>query len=498
LRTKNLLYFAFALSLCMGSVRAEDIYIAQASAGSDTGADPADAHSAAWFNTLGNWGSGAGKVSPGDTVHLVGTITTQLTVQASGTSGNITTILFESGAKLSRPAGTLMTCQKNFITIDGGTNGIIENTANGTGLGNDLSVSGVYAPGVNNFEARNLTIRNLYVHTGTGSSSADLTTNGGILFSGFGSNISIHNNSFSDICWCLNSSTSSGAASNINIYDNTFTNYDHGIGGLGGVTAANIYDNHFGSTANWDTSASTYHHDAIHIYFNAGTTSSNIAFYGNLFDGDWGINNTAHIFLEGDFTYANPLAQSNFTFYNNVFIQNAGNLLNNGFTVGGGASFSYYNNTFIGSGVTNSIGVSVRGTNLHFKNNIVSGVTTFVYNSTTATFATGGLNNNLYAAATSGGNSPWKLNNISYSTLAAWKTLTGQDANTTQVSDAQLLSDGQLNTSSPAIGAGADLSSIFTTDKDGTTRIVPWDIGAYKYQDSGSPPDSPTNLRIVP
>lgn len=34
---------------------------------------------------------------------------------------------------------------------------------------------------------------------------------------------------------------------------------------------------------------------------------------------------------------------------------------------------------------------------------------------------------------------------------------------------------------SPAIGAGANLSAFFTTDKNGNTRTVPWDIGAYKF-----------------
>ena len=38
-----------------------------------------------------------------------------------------------------------------------------------------------------------------------------------------------------------------------------------------------------------------------------------------------------------------------------------------------------------------------------------------------------------------------------------------------------------LSATSPGVNAGADLSAFFTTDKDGSARTVPWDIGAYKY-----------------
>jgi Right handed beta helix region len=56
-----------------------------------------------------------------------------------------------------------------------------------------------------------------------------------------------------------------------------------------------------------------------------------------------------------------------------------------------------------------------------------------------------------------------------------------------------LTSDFHLQSPSPAINAGADLSSIFTTDKDGNTRIFPFDIGAYEYGGSGggTPPPPP-------
>src|SRR5437016_5342506 len=89
---------AFLLSM---SAQAKDLYVAQTAQGSDTGADAANAHSLAWLNTAANWGGGTNQVSPGDIVHLSGTLTSTLSVQGSGTSGNVITFLFGTNAKFS-------------------------------------------------------------------------------------------------------------------------------------------------------------------------------------------------------------------------------------------------------------------------------------------------------------------------------------------------------------------------------------------------------------
>lgn len=53
-----------------------------------------------------------------------------------------------------------------------------------------------------------------------------------------------------------------------------------------------------------------------------------------------------------------------------------------------------------------------------------------------------------------------------------------------------------------AIGQGINpapsyLTSVYTTDKDGTTRTNPWDLGSYKYN-GGDPPAPPTDLTAMP
>src|SRR5580704_18122423 len=87
-------------------VRAADFYIAQNALGAGTGADAADAAGVSFFNNSGSWNSPtkvSGKIGPGDIVHLVGTISSSLAVEAGGTAGNAITILFSPGARLSAP-----------------------------------------------------------------------------------------------------------------------------------------------------------------------------------------------------------------------------------------------------------------------------------------------------------------------------------------------------------------------------------------------------------
>ena len=97
---KNLISTAVALWLVLlicssastTALAATSIYTAQTAKGTNDGSSCANAHSASWFNTSGNWGSGSTQIGPGTTVHLCGTITSDLTFKGSGTSGNYITV----------------------------------------------------------------------------------------------------------------------------------------------------------------------------------------------------------------------------------------------------------------------------------------------------------------------------------------------------------------------------------------------------------------------
>jgi hypothetical protein len=71
---------------------ATSVYVAQNAQGANDGSSCANARPVSFFNTGGNWGAGATQIGPGTTVFLCGTITTNLTFQGSGTSGDYITV----------------------------------------------------------------------------------------------------------------------------------------------------------------------------------------------------------------------------------------------------------------------------------------------------------------------------------------------------------------------------------------------------------------------
>ena len=508
------------------NVFAADFYIAQTAAGSANGTACADAYAVTWFNTTGSWANPkvAGKVGPGDTVHLCGTVSSPLSQGIAGSSGTVITILWEQGAVLSLDPSTSTwnsiadMAVQNYTLVDGGgnadctaastpwscctgagngtcTNGTIEFINNGDALSHQIAGSGILVGGISNVEIKNLTIQNLYVHTPGTTTPVDLTTVGAIYGNPWGSNISVHNNTFHDICWVLNASA---GGTGINIYNNYFYNFDHGLGGFPGANGMNVYNNHFGTTAIWDTSSNQYHHDGIHFFWNTGGSATGVNIYNNLFDGNWGVNNTAHIFFECDWNHPDPNSCTNFNVFNNVHIQYAGNMLNDGFVAGGSTNFNFRNNTYIGSGVSGSIGVGgLECTS--FKNNVISGVATFTnFNS----FSAGSLNNNIYANPVSGAAGLFEFNGAYETTLAAWKTATGQDGSSSQVSTAGLSSTGVPQAGAATIGAGTNLTSLgiaaLNSDITGSARPATgaWDIGAYVYTGAVAL-TPPTGLHLI-
>src|ERR1019366_8983056 len=67
---------------------ANDVYISQASSGSDNGDSCVTAHAVTFFNNSANWGGAPIQIGPGSTVHLCGNITTTLVGRGNGISGS--------------------------------------------------------------------------------------------------------------------------------------------------------------------------------------------------------------------------------------------------------------------------------------------------------------------------------------------------------------------------------------------------------------------------
>lgn len=102
-------------------------------------------------------------------------------------------------------------------------------------------------------------------------------------------------------------------------------------------------------------------------------------------------------------------------------------------------------------------------------------------------------NNNLFFSNVSPLSNTSVVYNGSYRTLSNWQAYSGEDANSiladpqvVSVSGTPSLSDVRPTSSSPLIGAGENLSSYFTTDRDGVSRGSTWDIGAYEFDTSSS------------
>jgi len=508
----KLTFITFILLLFAATnIYAADYYVAQYASGSGNGDRCANADALADLT----WGPG-NMVEAGDTLHLCGTFTSKLTIGASGTSDNPITVKFESGAKFSAPtwgaaSGAINISSRDYIIIDGGTNGIIECTDNGTPAGKKYSPSGtlisgglthtysddtygVYVYKGGNYEIKNLTIQNIY-HRISSSNDNKAKTGKGIMSAGTRSNALIHDNTTSNVyhgMW-IYASTGGGSADNIQIYNNTMSGHSVAINmsleGAVNITNAKIYGNtisgggkEYGGCwggAGYECTNSSYwnHVDAIHTYGNYSSNHIGIDIYNNLIHGDFGLQTTASIYLT-DYTtpvkiYNNVIDGTNFT-----GAQSSGLI---GLVAYGNNDYKIYNNTLIGTGSTSlkGPGIYLSEKNTGFtptadiKNNII-------YNNYIGIY-----DNDSLATITSDYNDFYGNGNIGrrgatwYTTLAKWKEV-GYDAKSI-TSNPQLTASYALHLGSPAIDAGTNLSSVFTTDYLGYIRQNPWDIGAYDY-----------------
>lgn len=473
------------------------IYVAQAAAGADTGASCAAAHSATWFNTSGNWGAAA-TVAPGDTVHLCGTFTgtggsTMLTVQASGTSGNPITVLWETDAILTAPywgvTGAIRCSGKSYITIDGGSNGIIRNSANGDALANQQNSQGVSVDGCDNITVRRLNVQTIYVHT------QDANQSGGVYSAAF-STTAISINQSSNALVELNTTTDSstaigfggdtGTVAGFEARDNNMTNCNRClVVGVATSTLQNVllHDNDFGGGAYlWDQPDNAYHHNAIHVFNTTSGHINNLQIYNNYVHGVWGAdtnsNHTTSMFFVET---VNPASGSAALIFNNVLVgANRYSMPTNGyvFCKSNTAACEVYGNVFTGVNDGSHYGTAMTCSApqpMTIKNNIVQYMGAYYTCTWTA------VDYNIYNDV-----SAWD----GYGTFAAWQGA-GYDANGLS-SNPNLDATSKPQFGSSAIGAGVNLSALGITalnsDKNGVARGSAWDIGAYEFT-------PPTTLR---
>ena len=449
--------------------------------------------------------------SPGDTVYLCGTWTgaansTLLTVPGSGASGNPVTIIFDTGTVLQAPYFSASGYGINggghsYVTIDGGTNGIIQNTANGTALTYQAQSELVGGFG-SNFQVKNLSMLNVYVHT-TGDTGGG--TSYAVHLAGQ-SNVTIGpGNTISSCDVGVFDDWTAAGNSNLTIEGNTFKNDNQDIeaGFYPAGTFTNVYihgNTATGSWALWDNSSDTFHHNFVHLFTNlsGAVLAGDLQIYNNTVAGDMGSNATSLLYLENNNGGAGGSITATPYIFNNVLAKTNANVpTSTGIVSMLGVSNGYLlNNTISDAGGTGSDAyncLNIYLTGWTVRNNIFEGCGSYIYQQQAGVTAS---NNDYYGAA-----SPQWIYVSSYkTTLAAWQAACSCDASSLATTPG-LTSAWTPSAASAVVGKGANLTSlgIAALDADAAGNARPasaaWDIGAYEYV--SSTPDPPVITGIV-
>jgi hypothetical protein len=472
---------------------------------------------AAQYNTAGNWGSSSGKIGPGTQVLVCGTFTGTagqadlLFAQGSGSAGSPIVVKLDTGANITSPYwgggsnAAVAFVNLSYITFDGGgtgsaiagtfvQGGIIQNTANGSGLANNAYSTAVWINGSNHIIVQNLAVANICQHT----SSADNTgcvTSGNLpaaVISQNSSNVTFTNNLIHD--------TAYGFYHNAGASDSTVTyignvlyrcNQCIAVGTAAGANAidtVSVQNNEMYDMMNWDTASDTFHHNFIFIFQGSGGTITNVTLNGNYMHGDCGVNSTSYVFYD-----PNGGTITSTQIFNNLMVNTSSNAPGNAYFTGlGTGTCAAYNNTIDGANVQNANGFSLGFKTDHsctIKNNLVENIGTgiAINAGTTLTASDFNLFYNLHGGT---GFSQMQNGVTGYATVAAWTTGTGFDTGT-QTGNPLLSAGYKPTAGSSAITNGVNLTSLgipaLDLDRAGVSRSasVAWDIGAYTYSTGG-------------
>ena len=479
---------------------AKDIYVAQTALGANSGTDAVDAHGSAWFNAAANWGAGGSQINPGDTVHLVGTFTNALNLNGGGLPGAPTTIYFEPNANITMPAipatGGINCGNNNYLTIDGGVNGLIQSTSNGTGLAHAGTSVGVLCGDGNRslsgITVQNLTITNLYNRTAASSEVSPAAS--GIQFFGNLTNVLVRNCSVS---WCSTSYFfiyKPGVNYGLECCSNTATHCNWGIcvgqGNAGAsLGAVSLHHNRINLGTDWEDPADNYHHDGIFTFAtDANCQITNLAIHDNIVGPYFGTHVTAAVYVSSV-----PSGIQNLLIYNNILFTSTNSAPSNGFIfVNGGVNCWLYNNTL---DANNQGGMGIQagtGANILIGNNIVSGMYYPIVEQTAGIIT--GCDDNLYWY---NGGPMYFYQAGGFYFLNQWMGW-GYDTHAITASPGfnnEAGFDFSLQPGSAAMGTGANESAWFTTDITGAARPTAgaWDIGAYNPPVTlPPPPPAPT------
>lgn len=477
-------------------------YVAQ-TAGTFSGGTACNSHTAI---TPATWNSTA--ESPGDISYLCGAITgsantTALIFGWSGSSGNPLQLIFDTGASLESPywaggeygaaGGAIQCINHNYITINGdvtgGRQGVIANTANGTGLANQQDSAGTMFYGCNNATIENLTVGPIYLSIDGDPNSTAVS----VFFSNSDATV-INNVGITYAYTPLNIGYASGAPITSAVVENSSIDYGCHLINVGDATtnasaagvviSGNVVGPH---TEAFNQSTGNCHQDGFLLQAENPGSTLHATIYNNWIKSDMcsnrgatGLNCTAPIFYsggisstvffnniiqytqtaggyEGMFVLRADQPQSGNSFYNNTIDQNNAGLGQSctcSMVKMDGASnsqsgFIFKNNVFLNDG----------NHGVYYNNNSGSGSITFA-----TLFAAGAVNNNNYYGI--GGDFGFdNVNSQAYATFASWQTpqatnsFRGYDAGGSN-GNPQMNGNYVPQAGSTAISLGANLTSL--------------------------------------
>jgi hypothetical protein len=417
-----------------------------------------------------------------------------LVVHGSGAAGQPITIKFEPGVVFSAPywsnQGAIYTSNVSYITIDGGGSGVIQNTANGTGRTYHQNSRAIFARQCNNCTVQNLNVANIYVRTSNSDIAPTQTDLNCVYWLG-SDNFTISHTNCHDAGWAF-----AGNGSNFTLENSVVYNVDHGLafGAQGTASNFSIHDNHIYNYTNWDSAQNAYHHDGLHIWGQNGGRVVGGVIYNNRFDGDSGVNITAHIYLQD--------SVQDVAVYNNVFIVPATRTINvlwfaagtNNLPGGIATGNSAYNNFISAGGHSHGTSLFIQGQhNFTAVNNVLIGGQSDISFQFGGSLSSVGIDHNVYLDLEAAAGDPNGFGYLgqNFKTLDGWRAACHCDANSKMVSLTQIKANslGQLLTGSVGIGSGENLMNLasgaliqLSRDVAGTQRPSggAWDIGAYQ------------------
>jgi hypothetical protein len=485
-------------------------YISQAGSATLAASTSRAPANVAAFNMSRNWSrtpGTSGKISPGDTVKIEGTITSFLTFRGGGTSGHLITLLFDAGALMTNPTWGPMSpinVNHSFVVVDGGAsgtiggygakgspNGIIQCTSNGDGLTTADNCYAISINNCNNVTVQGLLIRNMYVpnHMDAQSAGGGVGIGDPSNTSGLMHDITVRNCIFHDmqtgVIFGYGPATTNCTVSFVTAYNCNWGGAAEDGGPRDTLSGLVVHDCYFHDWQLWDSTAGVYnHHNGFYAYAQSGGVISSATFY-NIFVGpNWsgtkgGDNSTSGIFLSG------PGMTGTYLIYNIIGISNptGDSGPSNDFIFvwpGNGSTTNIFNCSFPSAMGEATVGYSgnylTANANVNYANIISANATAI------------NVEWNTNVTVTSDFNDQFNLidgQNFSYSTNAtgAFQTLAQWKANSFSPEAHSVTTAPNLNSAyaptarSGATGAGTDKSAFFTADFYGNPRKT-WDIGA--------------------